>query len=340
MRGVSRRGQWGELSPPVGDTSRPSPARLTARARPSPAQSPRDACRPAGRELPRGAAAAAHARDRRRAEQRAWRAGSRCGSPAPRPGRQRPLPASRRPFSGRSSALLPTTSRRLAARARRRRLAPAYRSSTALEEAPAFRAAPRLPAGMPTSAAATSWRRGSPTCSTSTWSTGPDWIARWDAGDDDGWQAALWRRLAARTAEPHRARVQAAAHACAREPSDAGGPLPRRRRGLRHSDPAAGVPATPSAGSPSTSTSTSSVLDPCSEYWADLIAERICRARARRADARALHLEPGPPLLAVARQAGARLPRPGAGERARIVTRRHSPSPVTTACCTPSRPTC
>src|SRR5262249_55027368 len=39
----------------------------------------------------------------------------------------------------------------------------------------------------------------------------PGWIARWDAGEDDGWQAELWRRLARRTTAPHRARVHAAA---------------------------------------------------------------------------------------------------------------------------------
>ena len=37
----------------------------------------------------------------------------------------------------------------------------------------------------------------------------PHWIARWEAGGDDHWQAALWRRLVARTPERHRALVQA-----------------------------------------------------------------------------------------------------------------------------------
>ena len=39
----------------------------------------------------------------------------------------------------------------------------------------------------------------------------PQWITRWEAGEGDDWQAALWRRVVARTTEPHRARVQAAA---------------------------------------------------------------------------------------------------------------------------------
>jgi exodeoxyribonuclease V gamma subunit len=39
----------------------------------------------------------------------------------------------------------------------------------------------------------------------------PHWIARWEAGEDEHWQAALWRRLIARTPQPHRARVGAAA---------------------------------------------------------------------------------------------------------------------------------
>jgi exodeoxyribonuclease V gamma subunit len=39
----------------------------------------------------------------------------------------------------------------------------------------------------------------------------PQWITCWETGEGDHWQAALWRRLVARTGEPHRARVQAAA---------------------------------------------------------------------------------------------------------------------------------
>ncbi len=39
----------------------------------------------------------------------------------------------------------------------------------------------------------------------------PRWITDWEAGADAEWQAELWRRLVARTAEPHRVRVQEAA---------------------------------------------------------------------------------------------------------------------------------
>ncbi len=35
----------------------------------------------------------------------------------------------------------------------------------------------------------------------------PDWIRAWEAGDGDHWQAQLWRALAQRIAEPHRARL-------------------------------------------------------------------------------------------------------------------------------------
>src|SRR5262245_11696672 len=38
----------------------------------------------------------------------------------------------------------------------------------------------------------------------------PQWIGRWEAGEGDGWQPALWRRLVARITEPHRAGVHAA----------------------------------------------------------------------------------------------------------------------------------
>src|SRR5262249_57324 len=40
------------------------------------------------------------------------------------------------------------------------------------------------------------------------------------------------------------------------------------------------------------------LLNPCREYWADLVAERDLPRRTGRSDARALHLETGPPLLA------------------------------------------
>ena len=55
----------------------------------------------------------------------------------------------------------------------------------------------------------------------------PQWIARWEAGADEGWQAALWRALVARTVEPHRARVQDAALRALAKPAPAG-TLPRR----------------------------------------------------------------------------------------------------------------
>ncbi len=123
----------------------------------------------------------------------------------------------------------------------------------------------------------------------------PGWIARWDAGEDDGWQAELWRRLARRTAAPHRARVQAAAMR-ALATGAIRGQLPRRLALF-------GIPTLPPAYLDAFRRLADHVevnlfvLDPCSEYWADLIAERDLPRRAGRADARALHLETGPPLL-------------------------------------------
>jgi exodeoxyribonuclease V gamma subunit len=55
----------------------------------------------------------------------------------------------------------------------------------------------------------------------------PQWIARWEAGADEGWQAALWRALVRRTVEPHRAQVQEAALR-ALAAASAEGSLPRR----------------------------------------------------------------------------------------------------------------
>ncbi len=39
----------------------------------------------------------------------------------------------------------------------------------------------------------------------------PQWVARWEAGEGDDWQPALWRRLVARLSDPHRGQGPAAA---------------------------------------------------------------------------------------------------------------------------------
>src|SRR5262245_3595674 len=124
----------------------------------------------------------------------------------------------------------------------------------------------------------------------------PGWIARWEAGEDDGWQAELWRRLVRRTTEPHRAQVQAMAMRAL-----ASGAFPRP---LPSRLAIFGIPSLPPAYLHAFRRLADHVdvdlflLNPCREYWADLVAERDLPRRTGRSDARALHLETGPPLLA------------------------------------------
>src|SRR5262249_35769622 len=120
--------------------------------------------------------------------------------------------------------------------------------------------------------------------------------ARGGAGGDGGGGAGLGRRLARRTTAPHRARVQAAAMRALANGAIRR-PLPRRLALF-------GIPSLPPAYLDAFRRLADHVdvslflLDPCREYWADLVAERDLPRRAGRADAQALHLETGPPLLA------------------------------------------
>jgi exodeoxyribonuclease V gamma subunit len=121
----------------------------------------------------------------------------------------------------------------------------------------------------------------------------PHWIARWEAGADEGWQAALWRALVTRTTEPHRARVEEAAlRALAAAPAE--GSLPRRVAVF-------GIPTLPPAylhGFRRLAEHTDVhlfLLAPCHEYWGDVKRSR----RPRRGALAAVAPDaPGASLLA------------------------------------------
>jgi exodeoxyribonuclease V gamma subunit len=121
----------------------------------------------------------------------------------------------------------------------------------------------------------------------------PQWIARWEAGADEGWQAALWRMLVRRTAEPHRARVQEAALRALAAASSAGS-LPQRVSVF-------GIPTLPPAYLHGFRRLAEHVdvhlflLAPCREYWVDV--ERPRRA-SRDAIAASTPDAPGASLLA------------------------------------------
>jgi exodeoxyribonuclease V gamma subunit len=113
----------------------------------------------------------------------------------------------------------------------------------------------------------------------------PQWITRWEAGEGDHWQAALWRLLVARTTEPHRARIQAAAlGALAASPRHAS--LPARLTLF-------GIPTMPPAELEAFRRLADHVdvhlfrLSPSRHYWDPPRTQQVATAR-----------EPGHPLLA------------------------------------------
>lgn len=124
----------------------------------------------------------------------------------------------------------------------------------------------------------------------------PDWIQRWEAGEDRHWQAELWRRLA-RGGELHRVRAQARFHARLQS-----GDFDPRRLPQRVS--IIGV----SALSPLDLALLAALadylevhlflLDPCREYWGDIQAERDLARLSEEVDPDEAYLTVGHPLLA------------------------------------------
>lgn len=124
----------------------------------------------------------------------------------------------------------------------------------------------------------------------------PDWIERWEAGEEDHWQAELWRRLA-RGGEAHRVRVQARFRARL-----ASGDFDRRQLPERVS--VIGVSALPPLDVELLATLARSIaihlflLDPCQEYWGDIRAERDLARLGEEIDPDEAYLTVGHPLLA------------------------------------------
>jgi exodeoxyribonuclease V gamma subunit len=124
----------------------------------------------------------------------------------------------------------------------------------------------------------------------------PDWISRWEAGEEDHWQAELWRRLA-RGGEAHRVRVQARFHArLASGDFDRGG-LPERVSVI-------GVSALPPLDVDLLAALARYLdihlflLDPCQEYWGDIQAEGDLARLGEEVDPDEAYLTVGHPLLA------------------------------------------
>ena len=124
----------------------------------------------------------------------------------------------------------------------------------------------------------------------------PDWIGKWEAGEDDHWQAELWRWLA-RGGEAHRVRVQEQFAAAL-----AGGDFDPRR--LPERVTVVGVAALPPsyldllAGLARHVEIHLFLLDPCREYWGDIRAERDLARLGEEIDPDEAYLTVGNPLLA------------------------------------------
>ena len=131
----------------------------------------------------------------------------------------------------------------------------------------------------------------------------PDWIAEWSSGASEHWQALVWRNLQSRVAALPPSEKRAAALQAMRSGR---APFPA------HQTPPRivlfGVSSLPPAyvevlAALSLSTEVHVfVLQPCAEWWGDILTSREWRRelhRSRRSfqDAEALHLEIGHPLL-------------------------------------------
>ena len=124
----------------------------------------------------------------------------------------------------------------------------------------------------------------------------PDWISRWEAGEEDHWQAELWRRLA-RGGEAHRVRAQARFHVRLTS-----GDFDRRQLPERVS--IIGVSALPPLDVALLAALARYIdvhlflLNPCQEYWGDIQAERDLARLGEEVDPDEAYLTVGHPLLA------------------------------------------
>jgi exodeoxyribonuclease V gamma subunit len=125
----------------------------------------------------------------------------------------------------------------------------------------------------------------------------PDWITRWEAGEEEHWQAELWRRLAAGDSD-HRVRLRERFFKTLANPARlARTKLPPRVCLI-------GIAAMPPVYLEILARLAGSIdihlflLNPCQEYWGDIVAERDIARQGIDIDAEELYLETGNSLLA------------------------------------------
>ncbi|MFO7642002.1 MAG: exodeoxyribonuclease V subunit gamma, partial [Candidatus Competibacteraceae bacterium] len=124
----------------------------------------------------------------------------------------------------------------------------------------------------------------------------PDWIKQWETGQEDHWQAELWRWLA-HGGEAHRVRVQEQFRAALARGAVDPGRLPERISMI-------GVAALPPlyldllAGLARHIDVHVLILNPCQLYWGDIRAERDLARLGEEIDPEEAYLTVGNPLLA------------------------------------------
>ncbi len=124
----------------------------------------------------------------------------------------------------------------------------------------------------------------------------PEWITKWGQGDEDHWQAALWRRLIEETGGAHWVEVQERFAQALRDGKVDPATLPRRVSlfGISSLSPSyLGVLSTLGK----VMDVELFVLNPCREYWGDIVSKRTI-GRRRVAGTETLYLESGNSLLA------------------------------------------
>ena len=123
----------------------------------------------------------------------------------------------------------------------------------------------------------------------------PDWIARWERGEDDVWHARLWRRLAAMGGRDHRVNIQKDALAALGAGRIADLPL---RISLFSISTLPPVELEVFARLAEFLDVHLFLLNPCLHYWTEIRSERDIARQVKDQDPRRLYLETGNSLLA------------------------------------------
>jgi exodeoxyribonuclease V gamma subunit len=126
----------------------------------------------------------------------------------------------------------------------------------------------------------------------------PELVLGWEEGQEEGWQAALWRRLAAKTARPHRAALLQQGLTVLERSGPALAGLPPRLAVF-------GISSLPPyhlrllAALGRHLEVNFFLLNPCREYWSDIVSRKeMARLGRRQGETAQLYREEGNPLLA------------------------------------------